>query len=98
MWGHMILKNGELKMVTDLDYIKEMFEEHQKRNDEQFAALKEYLLLKIESDNCQSCSMTPKVKELEGEIKIISNRQYIIGGAILVITYIAPHILTKLFP
>ena len=90
-------KNGELKMVTDLDFIKEMFEEHQRRNDEQFATLEKYLILKIDSDKCGDCSLSPKVQKLEEQT--LRNELWIniMVGAIIVLGFIAPYIIPILF-
>ncbi len=79
-----------------LDSIKTLFDAHQIRQDEQFANLKEYLLLKIDSERCENCSVAPKVKDIEIELRRVSATQYIIAGALIIIEIIVPYILPQL--
>jgi len=79
-----------------LDNIRKMFEEHQKRNDEQFSALEKYLILKIDSDRCTDCSVNPRVIELEKEMKEQINWKNITIGSVLILGFIAPYIIPKI--
>ncbi len=88
-------------MVTDLEYIEKMFKEHQERNDAQFASLEKYLTLKIESDKCDTCSISPRIKKEKKRIDILMNwRIYLLAlGSIIAIFLptIIDKILIKLF-
>lgn len=83
-------------------------DEHQKRNDEQFASLEKYneeqfstlekyLTLKIDSDNCVSCSAAKKLDKLEIKVEDISTWKHIAVGAIVILGFIAPYVLPKIF-
>jgi len=83
-------------MVTDLEYIEKMFKEHQERNDAQFASLEKYLTLKIESDKCNECSISPRIDKAEKKIETLMNwRLYLLAiGSIIAI--FLPSIIDKL--
>ena len=90
--------------MDSMEYIKKMFEhqtqmmdEHQKRNDEQFNTLEKYLILKMESNNCIGCSADKKIDKLEIKVDEINIWRYIAIGAIVILGFIAPYILPKLF-
>ncbi len=85
------------RLELKIDGLKEMLIEHQRRNDEQFAQFEKYFNLKIETDTCNSCSVSARVEKIEVKTQSLIEWRIYTVALISIIVVFLPHILDKLF-
>lgn len=93
-----VMTDGEIMSILEakIDILAIRLEDHIKTHNEQFAHLEKYFNLKIESDNCTSCSVVPKLDKIERRIDVIDNWKNLCIGAIIILGVVSPYIIPKL--
>lgn len=96
-----ILKEHQERIDARFDSFEKIADSIERRTDERFNSLERYLTLKIESDKCDSCSVSPRIEKAEKKIDTLMTwRIYLLAiGSIIAIFLptIIDKILIRLF-
>jgi len=98
MWGYNITEKRDImeRIEGKIDALKELFEAHIVKQDEQFKAMEKYWDLKFTIDTCNNCTAAQRIDQTEEDIKSIYKHNNMIVGALIIIGIILPYVLPKL--